>query len=53
MGNSVTVTKKVNFEDIKYVMKNKNNQYLLINTVSVTNKIVLVKTQSRFTKKNG
>ena len=33
MGNSVTVTKKVNFEDIKYVMKNKNNKYLLINTM--------------------
>ena len=43
MGNSVTVTKKVNFEDIKYVMKNKNNQYLLINTMGSNEQDCLIK----------
>ena len=43
MGNSVTITKKVNFEDIKYVMKNKNGQYLLINTMGGNEQDCLIK----------
>jgi len=43
MGISVTITKKVNFEDIKYVMKNKNGQYLLINTMGGNEQDCLIK----------
>ena len=43
MGNSVSITKKVNFEDIKYVMKNKNGQYLLINTMGGNEQDCLIK----------
>ena len=38
MGNT-TSTRKVNFEDVQYSMKNKN-KFLLINTLIVLDKII-------------
>ena len=41
MGNT-TSTRKVNFEDVQYSMKNKNN-FLLINTLNTSRQDVLIK----------
>ncbi len=42
MGQSQSVSKKVNFEDIQYLL-NKNNQYILINTLSSEEQDCLIK----------
>ena len=42
MGQSQSVSKKVNFEDIQYLL-NKNNQYILINTLSSQEQDCLIK----------
>lgn len=41
MGNT-TSTRKVNFEDVQYSMKNKN-KFLLINTLDVSRQNILIK----------
>ena len=41
MGNT-TSTRKVNFEDVQYSMKNKN-KFLLINTLNTSRQDVLIK----------
>ena len=41
MGNNISITKKVNYEDIQYVMK--NNNFLLINTLNPNNQKCLIK----------
>ena len=41
MGNS-TSTRKVNFEDVQYSMKNKN-KFILINTLNSSRQEVLIK----------
>ena len=42
MGQTQSVSRKVNFEDIQYLL-NKNNQYILINTLSETEQDCLIK----------
>lgn len=34
MGNSESITRKVSFEDVQFIINNSNQKYLLINTMS-------------------
>ena len=42
MGQTQSVSRKVNFEDIQYLL-NKNNEYILINTLSEKEQDCLIK----------
>ena len=42
MGSSQSVSRKVNFEDIQYLL-NKNNEYILINTLDKKEQDCLIK----------
>ena len=42
MGSSQSVSRKVNFEDIQYLL-NKNNEYILINTLDEKEQDCLIK----------
>ena len=42
MGSTQSVSRKVNFEDIQYLL-NKNNEYILINTLDIKEQECLIK----------
>ena len=42
MGSGQSVSRKVNFEDIQYLL-NKNNEYILINTLGEKEQDCLIK----------
>ena len=41
MGNTTSI-KKIGFEDMKYVIKNKKKSYIMINTLSITEQECLI-----------
>ena len=43
MGNTITTTQKVNFEDVQWIMKHQEGRYLLINTLDSQNQKCLIK----------